>query len=169
MFNEIFGVASFIVTFILMVLMYRCFGKHGLIAWVAMGTIIANIQVIKTIHIFGISATLGNVMFASIYLATDILNDIYGRKVAKRAVWLGFSSTLVMIIVMQMSLHFIPAPEDTAQGALKTIFDLVPRIALGSIVAYIIGQHVDVFIFSLIKRYLVQIKRLSSELTEVQC
>ena len=47
-------------------------------------------------------------MFASIYLATDILNDIYGRKVAKRAVWLGFSSTLVMIIVMQMSLHFIP-------------------------------------------------------------
>ena len=71
-----------------------------------------------------------------------------------------------MIIVMQMSLHFIPAPEDTAQGALKIIFDLVPRIALGSIVAYIIGQHVDVFIFSLIKRYLVQIKRLSSELTE---
>ncbi|TBW84078.1 VUT family protein, partial [Staphylococcus hominis] len=67
MFNEIFGVASFIVTFILMVLMYRFFGKHGLIAWVAMGTIIANIQVIKTVHIFGISATLGNVMFASIY------------------------------------------------------------------------------------------------------
>ena len=152
MFNEIFGVASFIVTFILMVLMYRFFGKHGLIAWVAMGTIIANIQVIKTVHIFGISATLGNVMFASIYLATDILNDIYGRKVAKRAVWLSFSSTLVMIIVMQMSLHFIPAPEDTAQGALKTIFDLVPRIALGSIVAYIIGQHVDVFIFSMIKK-----------------
>lgn len=152
MFNEIFGVASFIVTFILMVLMYRFFGKHGLIAWVAMGTIIANIQVIKTVHIFGISATLGNVMFASIYLATDILNDIYGRKVAKRAVWLGFSSTLVMIIVMQMSLHFIPAPEDTAQGALKTIFGLVPRIALGSIVAYIIGQHVDVFIFSMIKK-----------------
>ena len=33
----------------------------------------------------------------------------------RRAVWLGFSSTLVMIIVMQMSLHFIPAPEDMAQ------------------------------------------------------
>lgn len=54
-------------------------------------------------------------MFASIYLATDILNDIYGRRVAKRAVWLGFSSTLIMIIVMQLSLHFIPAPEDMAQ------------------------------------------------------
>lgn len=152
MFNELLGVVTFIVTFILMVLMYRFFGKQGLIAWVAIGTIIANIQVIKTIHIFGISATLGNVMFASIYLATDILNDIYGRKVAKRAVWLGFSSTLVMIIVMQMSLLFHPAPEDLAQGGLETIFNIVPRIALGSIVAYIIGQHIDVFIFSMIKK-----------------
>lgn len=152
MYNEYFGIATFFVTFIVMVLMYRCFGKQGLIAWVAIGTIIANIQVIKTVDIFGISATLGNVMFASIYLATDILNDIYGRKVAKRAVWLGFSSTLVMIIVMQMSLHFIPAPEDISQKALSTIFDLVPRIALGSIIAYIIGQHVDVFIFSMIKK-----------------
>ena len=137
MYNEIFGVATFLVTFILMVIMFRCFGKQGLIAWVAIGTIIANIQVIKTVHIFGISATLGNVMFASIYLATDILNDIYGRKVAKRAVWLGFSSTLVMIIVMQMSLHFIPAPEDMAQKSLSTIFDLVPRIAVGSILSLI--------------------------------
>lgn len=152
MYNEFFGIATFFVTFIVMVLMYRCFGKQGLIAWVAIGTIIANIQVIKTVDIFGISATLGNVMFASIYLATDILNDIYGRKVAKRAVWLGFSSTLVMIIVMQMSLHFIPAPEDISQKAFSTIFDLVPRIALGSIIAYIIGQHVDVFIFSMIKK-----------------
>lgn len=152
MYNEFFGIATFFITFIVMVLMYRCFGKQGLIAWVAIGTIIANIQVIKTVDIFGISATLGNVMFASIYLATDILNDIYGRKVAKRAVWLGFSSTLVMIIVMQMSLHFIPAPEDVSQKALSTIFDLVPRIALGSIIAYIIGQHVDVFIFSMIKK-----------------
>ncbi|MCG7339638.1 queuosine precursor transporter [Staphylococcus sp. ACRSN] len=152
MFNEIFGVLTFLVTFLLLVLMYRLFGKHGLIAWIAIGTIIANIQVLKTVDLFSISATLGNVMFASIYLATDILNDIYGRKIAKRAVWIGFSSTLVMIIVMQMSLKFVPSSIDTSQNALETIFNVVPRIALGSVIAYIIGQHLDVFIFSLIKK-----------------
>ncbi|WP_145115181.1 queuosine precursor transporter [Staphylococcus argensis] len=152
MFNELFGVLTFLVTFILLVLMYRLFGKHGLIAWIAIGTVIANIQVIKTIDLFSISATLGNVMFASIYLATDILNDIYGRRLAKRAVWLGFSSTLVMIIVMQMSLTFIPSPVDHTQHALETIFNVVPRIALGSVIAYIIGQYLDVFLFSMIKR-----------------
>ncbi|WP_436881584.1 queuosine precursor transporter [Staphylococcus gallinarum] len=152
MFNELFGVFTFVVTFLLLVFMYRMFGKQGLIAWIAIGTIIANIQVLKTVDLFSISATLGNVMFASIYLATDILNDIYGRKVAKRAVWIGFSSTLVMIIVMQMSLHFIPSTIDTSQHALATIFNVVPRIALGSVIAYIIGQHLDVFIFSMIKK-----------------
>ncbi|HAR5927983.1 TPA: queuosine precursor transporter, partial [Staphylococcus pseudintermedius] len=109
MYNEWLGLGSFIVTFVLMVVMFRLFGKSGLYAWVAIGTIIANIQVLKTVDIFTISATLGNVMFASIYLATDILNDIYGRKVAKKAVWLGFSSTFIMIIVMQVSLAFQPS------------------------------------------------------------
>lgn len=132
--------------------MFRLFGKAGLYAWVAIGTIIANIQVLKTVDIFMISATLGNIMFASIYLATDVLNDIYGRKVAKRAVWLGFSSTLVMIIVMQISLAFQPSDADMAQNALKSIFDVVPRIAFASIIAYIIGQHIDVFVFNVIKR-----------------
>src|SRR5699024_10470973 len=88
----------------------------------------------------------------SIYLATDILNDIYGRKIAKRAVWLGFSSTLVMIIVMQFSLHFVPSPVDNTQNALESIFNIVPRIALGSVIAYIIGQHLDVLLFSIIKK-----------------
>ncbi len=152
MYNEWLGLVAFLVTFILMVLMFRLFGKAGLYAWVAIGTIIANIQVLKTVDIFMISATLGNIMFASIYLATDVLNDIYGRKVAKRAVWLGFSSTLVMIIVMQISLAFQPSDADMAQNALKSIFDVVPRIAFASIIAYIIGQHIDVFVFNVIKR-----------------
>lgn len=152
MYNELFGIVTFLITFILMLILYRIFGKTGLFVWVAVGTIIANIQVIKTVELFSVSATLGNVMFASIYLATDILNDIYGRKQAKKAVWLGFSSVIVMVILLQCSLTFIPAQEDVSQDALKTIFGIVPRIALGSIFAYIIGQHLDVLLFNIIKK-----------------
>ena len=55
MFNELFGVFTFVVTFLLLVFMYRMFGKQGLIAWIAIGTIIANIQVLKTVDLFSIS------------------------------------------------------------------------------------------------------------------
>lgn len=151
--NEIMAVIAFLATFTCLVLMYRFFGKSGLLVWVAVGTILANIQVTKTVEIFGITATLGNVLFASIYLATDLLNDIYGRKTAKKAVWLGFSSVIVMVILMTISLNFEAAPSDIAQKSMQTLFGLVPRIAIGSIIAYIIGQYVDVYLFSLIKKY----------------
>lgn len=151
--NEILAVIAFIMTFTCLVLMYRFFGKSGLFVWVAIGTILANIQVTKTVELFGITATLGNVLFASIYLATDLLNDMYGRKTAKRAVWLGFSSVIVMVILMQTSLHFTPAESDIAQSSFERLFNLVPRIALGSIIAYLIGQYLDVYIFNWIKKY----------------
>lgn len=157
--NELWAFAAFIMTFLMLVIMYRFFGKEGLFVWVAIGTIIANIQVTKSVELFGITATLGNVLFASIYLATDILNDRYGRQVAKKAVWLGFSSAIIMTILMTISLQFNPAANDIAQQSLETLFGVVPRIVLGSIVAYIIGQYVDVYLFNLIK------KRFSSDRT----
>ncbi|WP_313019130.1 queuosine precursor transporter [Macrococcoides bohemicum] len=151
--NELWAVVAFLLTFFCMVLMYRFFGKEGLFVWVAIGTVIANIQVTKSVELFGITATLGNVLFASIYLATDILNARYGRKVAKRAVWLGFASAIIMTILMSISLQFTPTETDIAQKSLQTLFGVVPRIVLGSIIAYIIGQYVDVYLFNLIKKY----------------
>ncbi|UTH12837.1 queuosine precursor transporter [Macrococcus equipercicus] len=151
--NEFIAVIAFFATFISLIVMYRFFGKSGLMIWVAIGTVIANIQVTKTIEVFGITATLGNILFASIYLATDILNDIYGRKTAKRAVWLGFMSVIIMVVLMTIALSYQPAASDIAQQSMATLFGLVPRIALGSIIAYIIGQYVDVYIFSFIKKY----------------
>ncbi|MEE1106760.1 MAG: queuosine precursor transporter [Macrococcus canis] len=157
--NELWAFAAFIMTFLMLVMMYRFFGKEGLFVWVAIATIIANIQVTKSVELFGIAATLGNVLFASIYLATDILNDRYGRQVAKKAVWLGFSSAIIMTVLMTISLQFNPAANDIAQQSLETLFGVVPRIVLGSIVAYIIGQYVDVYLFNVIK------KRFSSDRT----
>ncbi|MGK0554027.1 queuosine precursor transporter [Macrococcus capreoli] len=151
--NELWALVAFLLTFIGLVLMYRYFGKEGLFVWVAVGTVIANIQVTKSVELFGITATLGNVLFASIYLATDILNDRYGRTIAKKAVWLGFASAIIMTVLMTTSLQFISTSTDIAQESMKTLFGVVPRIVLGSIIAYIIGQYVDVYLFNFIKKY----------------
>src|SRR5690606_2374395 len=132
--------------------MYKFFGKTGLFAWVAISTVLANIQVTKTIEIIGLTATLGNSLYASTFLATDILNEKYGKKEAKKAVWLGFSSLLIMVLVMQFGIKFIPAESDFAQGSLETVFGLIPQIAIGSMVAYLTSQHLDVIIFSALRR-----------------
>ncbi|MBW9235682.1 queuosine precursor transporter, partial [Leptospira santarosai] len=71
-------------------------------------------QVTKLIEIFGLTATLGNAIYGSIFLVTDILNEKYGKKEAKKAVWLGFISLLMMTVIMQMVLLFEPAADDFA-------------------------------------------------------
>lgn len=152
MFNEVLGLGFAILNMIFVLIMYKFFGRTGLFVWVGFATVLANIQVVKLIEIFGLTATLGNAVYGSIFLVTDILNEKYGKQEAKKAVWLGFSSLIMMMIIMQVVLLFEAAPDDFAQQSLATIFGLIPRIALGSMIAYIISQYTDVLIFSFLRR-----------------
>ena len=47
--NELLWFLFALVNFGLIVIVYKLFGKTGLFAWIAMGTILANIQVVKNI------------------------------------------------------------------------------------------------------------------------
>jgi queuosine precursor transporter len=152
MFNEVLGIGFAILNMIFVLIMYNFFGRTGLFVWVGFATVLANIQVVKLIEIFGLTATLGNAVYGSIFLVTDILNEKYGQKEAKKAVWLGFASLIMMMVIMQVVLLFEPAPDDFAQQSLGTIFGLIPRIALGSMIAYIISQYTDVIIFSFLRK-----------------
>ena len=152
MFNEMLGLGFAIVNMLFVLLMYKFFGRTGLFVWVGFATVLANIQVTKLIEIFGLTATLGNAIYGSIFLVTDILNEKYGKKEAKKAVWLGFISLLMMTVIMQMVLLFQPAADDFAQDSLSTIFGLIPRIALGSMIAYLVSQYTDVIIFSFLRK-----------------
>lgn len=152
MFNEFLGLGFAMVNFVLLLIMYKFFGKTGLFSWIALSTVLANIQVTKTIEIIGLTATLGNSLYASTFLATDMLNEKYGKKEAKKAVWLGFSSLLIMVIVMQIGLQFNPSDSDIADSSLQTIFGLIPQIAIASMFAYLASQHLDVFIFAALRK-----------------
>ena len=128
--------------------MYRLWGKKGLYIIIAASIIVANIQVVKTVQLFGLVATLGNVLYGSLFFTTDVLSEVYGRKSARRGVWLGFCAMILMTLWMQLAIRFIPDASDFAQGSMETIFGLMPRIAAGSLIAYLLSQHHDVFAFN---------------------
>lgn len=126
---------------------YRLFGRAGLYAWVPLAAVVANVQVIKLVDLFGITATLGNIVYASSFLVTDILSEIYGKKEARRAVFIGLFSLVAMTVLMNLALHFVPAPDDFAQESLSVIFGFMPRIAAASLLAYLVSQLHDVWAF----------------------
>ncbi|SDS92397.1 hypothetical protein SAMN05444162_2615 [Paenibacillaceae bacterium GAS479] len=152
MFNFLWGVFFVFVNFALFLTCFRLFGKMGLYAWIGFATVLANIQVTETIEMFGIVMTLGNTIYASLYMTTDLINERYGGKDARRAVWFGFFILLATTVMMQMVLKFDPAETDFARESLGTIFGLMPRLALASLSAYLISQYLDVRVFSALKR-----------------
>ncbi len=162
--NELLWILFALVNFVLITLSYKLFGKTGLFAWIALGTILANIQVTKTIdfNFFGVHlvATLGNIMYGTLFLVTDALGEKYGIKDAKKAVYIGFFSLLATVIIMKFSIWFVPNIDDFSHDSIAIIFNMLPRIALGSLSAYIVSQLFDVYMFQKIKSKLPGDKHL---------
>ena len=151
MHNELLLLAMLLANFFLIILAYKLFGKWGLIMWIPISVIVANIQVIQTVELFGLVATLGNIVYATSFLVTDILSENYGKQEAKKAVWIGFFSLISMTLLMNLALAFQPLAGDdfatTAHEATSTIFSLMPRIAVASLAAYLLSQRHDVWAY----------------------
>ena len=149
--NEVLFFASILLYFSLMLLAYRLFGKQGLFVWICFVIILANIEAIKLVTFFGFSVTLGNVLYASTFLATDIISEKYGKDEANKTINMGFFAMIVFIIFSQFVLLFTPDTGDFAHSAMETLFMLTPRVCLGSIVTYIVMQKLDIFLFHKIR------------------
>src|SRR5690606_39625114 len=106
MFNIGWGILFIAVNFALFLICYRLFGRVGLYAWIGFATVIANIQVTKTIELsilsFAVITTLGNTIYTTISMSTDMLNERYGPKAARKGVWFGFFTLITSTIMMQM-------------------------------------------------------------------
>ena len=151
-FNEFLWIGFALLDLTLTLVVFRFFGRAGLFALIVMNVIICNIQVIKVIDLFGVTTTLGNVLYGSVFLITDMLGEFYGRKEARKGVLLGFVTLILAMAYMKIATLYIPAPDDFIQPHLEAIFDLMPRIALASLVAYAISQFHDVWAFQFWRR-----------------
>lgn len=150
--NELLWLAFVAVDLTIVLALYWYFGRAGLYTAVITGTIASNVQVVKTVTLFGLEATLGNITYASIFLATDMLNERYGKQAALKGVALGFASLVSFTVAMQYALLIKPSPTDFAHPAMATLFTLLPRVTAASLAAYVISNVLDVHIFQAIRR-----------------
>ncbi|MBC16147.1 MAG: hypothetical protein CL942_03735 [Desulfovibrio sp.] len=150
--NETLWILFALVDLCMVLAVYRFFGRVGLFGLMVFNLLLCNIQVLKTVELFGLTTTLGNVLYASVFLATDLLSEFYGKKEAQKGVLLGFVTLLMMVGYMQIALLFQPASDDFAQPHLQALFGFMPRIALASMFAYLVSQMHDVWAFHAIKQ-----------------
>ena len=145
--NELLIIISFLIIYGSVTGFYRFFGKNGLLAFNVCATILANIEVLILVRAFGIEMTLGNILFASTFLITDILSENHSRKDANRAVLISTICSILFIAVSQMWLLYTPSENDWASGPIRTIFSSTPRIVCSSLLVYLISQLTDVWLY----------------------
>jgi len=149
--NNLILFGEVIFTFSALLICYNNFGKVGMMAWVGIATILANVITAKNADIFGLSTAIGTVMFASTFLATDILAENHSKEDAKTAVYIGLFADVVLIISTQIALLYKPSEIDYADEAMRTLFALNLRISIASMVMYFIANMADVALFSKLK------------------
>ena len=138
--------------------LYRLFGKAGLQVAIATAIILANLQGPKLTVIFGMETSLGVIFYSSIFFATDVLSENYGKTEANKAVRMGFAVSIIVLVMLSFAMLYqpsqLPATAEfsaNVHNAFATIVNFTPRMILGSLFAYIVSQSFDVWAFHKIK------------------
>ena len=150
--NLLLGVIGMILCFGIEVLIEKIFKKEGLYVWISVALVTANILVTKNVDILRLKSTLGNILFASTFLATDILSEKYSTKDSKKAINIGIISVILFTIATQFSLLFKANELDLVNESLKNIFSLNLRISLASITMCYLSNLLDIYLFEKLKK-----------------
>lgn len=103
--------------------------------------------------------SVGMIPFPVTFLFTDILNEFYGKKAARFVTIVGFCAALFafLTIAIAASLPWAgftaePGYKGMVEGSFNNVFTGSQRILVASMVAYVVGQFLDINVFNLLKR-----------------
>ena len=115
--------------------------------------IVSNIIAGKLLQIGDWVLPAGILAYPLTFLISDTIAEVYGRKTTTRIIWIGFATSLLMVLIVYMASIFPAAPFWENQEAFDLILGSVPRIVLASMVAYLVSQYHDVIAFHFWKNF----------------
>lgn len=145
--NEIILIVSLAASFSGLLVFFRLFGKAGCFVWNALCIVCANLEVAVLVHAFGMEMTLGNTLFASSFLATDFLSEMYGKKEARKAVRIGIAASVLLVVFSLFVVRYAPSENDVMLQSVRNIFSNTPRIITASLLAYTASEALDVQLY----------------------
>jgi hypothetical protein len=114
--------------------------------------ITANMIGSKLVLIYGFPISVGDFVFPLTFLMTDILSEIYGRKITLYVVNTGIFMQVIALFFIWLGSLLPSAPIRNLDPAYSAMFYLTPRMVLASITAFFISQNLDVITFSFLKQ-----------------
>lgn len=115
----------------------------------------ANTLGLKTMpFVFGTHLSVSILFFPIVFIMTDVIGEVYGKKMAKIFVMAGIVSILLFLFY---SLFSSVAPWSSkslwVKDSYNQIFGISVRMSIASLLAFVIAEYQDVFSFFFFKRY----------------
>ncbi|MCC0654219.1 queuosine precursor transporter [Clostridioides sp. ES-S-0001-03] len=114
--------------------------------------VVSNIVAGKVVDIFGLVVPAAVVAYPLTFLCTDIIGEIWGKEEANRTVKRGILMQLFSLLLITIAIALPSASFATEYSSnLKVVLGQNVRFVLASLIAYILAQSNDVFIFHKLK------------------
>ncbi|MGO2234909.1 7-cyano-7-deazaguanine/7-aminomethyl-7-deazaguanine transporter [Marinomonas sp. UCMA 3892] len=99
--------------------------------------------------VLGFHTTWGAFTFPFIFLATDLTVRIFGATLARKIIFLVMIPSLIVSYVLSV---IFAQGEFQGFGALSSLNTFVGRIAIASLMAYLLGQVLDIQVFNRLRQ-----------------
>lgn len=111
----------------------------------------ANTIAAKLIVVGGVVLTAGIVIFPLSYVIADVLTEVWGFRITRRVIWLGFACNVVMVAAIWIAGEIQAAPFGASQFAYDEVLGQTPRILAASFAAYLVGEFANAFVLAKLK------------------
>jgi uncharacterized integral membrane protein (TIGR00697 family) len=104
--------------------------------------------------LFGTHLSVGIFCFPIVFIMTDVIGEVYGKKIAKQFVLAGAISILLFLFYSFLS-SMVPWADEGAwaRDSWNLIFGLSARISIASLAAFVIAEYQDVISFFFFRKY----------------
>lgn len=115
--------------------------------------IVSNVMAVKVIGFFDLFYfDSGTITFPFAYMLGDVMTEIWGYRTTRKIIWLTFLCNIIMVVCTQIGV-WLPSPDYLAEtaGSYNTVFTYVPRIVVGSLAGFLLGELSNAWLMERIK------------------
>ena len=143
--------AAHVATISSLTILFGLLGQSALISYISLLFVLANIFVIKQIALCGFSVTCADAYIIGVSFGINLLQETWGKKVARKAIWTSFACSIFYLIMGYFHLWYMPSIHDTSHEHFQYLFCHTARIITASFISYLIVQFADTFLYAYAK------------------
>ncbi len=113
--------------------------------------LVSNLLAQKVIRVGPFATSGAIVLFPLSYIFGDVFTEVYGYSASRRAIWLGFFATALLYGVSAMVIALPADPQWHNQQDFVTVFGILPRILVASLIAFWAGEFANSYTMARLK------------------